>query len=204
MMIRVRKLASMQYHLLYHALTDPRFRNLRRVVYSTCSVFWEENEGVVMRVMAEPAVIARGWQLSNIMPMLPSQGSSSPLMHTQKGNGTEEEEGVVQACWPTRGWKSEEDGWQQQQQQDHHQQKKMKKSNAPSSNNNKKKEEDEGDNSVEGDEEEEEERSGEGAYDEGSTASSPPSCDTTRCIRCSPEADKTIGFFVARFDRRIS
>ncbi|CCW68654.1 unnamed protein product [Phytomonas sp. Hart1] len=63
---RVRKLASLQRKLLAHSLLS--FNHCRTVVYSTCSVHEEENEGVVRQILSDSRVQERGWQLSNIMP----------------------------------------------------------------------------------------------------------------------------------------
>ncbi|CAJ1010064.1 putative 16S rRNA methyltransferase RsmB/F [Leishmania naiffi] len=63
---RVEKLARLQRKLLAHSLLS--FDNCRTVVYSTCSVHEEENEGVVRQVLDDERVKARGWRLSNIMP----------------------------------------------------------------------------------------------------------------------------------------
>jgi putative methyltransferase len=46
---RLEKLAAFQITILRHALT--RFPNVKRVVYSTCSVYPEENEDVVRQVL---------------------------------------------------------------------------------------------------------------------------------------------------------
>eukprot|EP00796_Vickermania_ingenoplastis_P008251 gene8251-5772_t len=63
---RVTKLARLQRKLLAHALLS--FDNCRTVVYSTCSVHEEENEGVIREVLRDERVQARGWSLTNIMP----------------------------------------------------------------------------------------------------------------------------------------
>lgn len=43
---RLFKLSGLQYKLLYHAMTN--FPKVKKIVYSTCSVFPEENEEVVL------------------------------------------------------------------------------------------------------------------------------------------------------------
>lgn len=83
---RVTGLARLQRKLLAHALLS--FNNCRTVVYSTCSVHEEENEGVVRQVLEDPRVQARGWTLSNIMPNTwktrgrKAAGDVFPLDHT--------------------------------------------------------------------------------------------------------------------------
>ncbi len=47
---RIKTLSNFQYQALYHATTD--FPNVDRVVYSTCSLYVQENEGVVQRLLA--------------------------------------------------------------------------------------------------------------------------------------------------------
>lgn len=44
---RIRALSNFQVTILSHAM---RFSGARRVVYSTCSIWAQEDEGVVMRV----------------------------------------------------------------------------------------------------------------------------------------------------------
>lgn len=47
---RIKTLSNFQYQALYHATTD--FPRVDRVVYSTCSLYIQENEGVVQRLLA--------------------------------------------------------------------------------------------------------------------------------------------------------
>lgn len=47
---RVKTLSNFQYQALYHATTD--FPRVDRVVYSTCSLYVQENESVVQRLLA--------------------------------------------------------------------------------------------------------------------------------------------------------
>lgn len=47
---RIKTLSNFQFQALYHATTD--FQHVDRVVYSTCSLYVQENEGVVQRLLA--------------------------------------------------------------------------------------------------------------------------------------------------------
>ena len=47
---RIKTLSNFQYQALFHATTD--FPTVDRVVYSTCSLYVQENEGVVQRLLA--------------------------------------------------------------------------------------------------------------------------------------------------------
>ncbi|KAF6004866.1 putative 28S rRNA (cytosine-C(5))-methyltransferase [Cyanidiococcus yangmingshanensis] len=58
---RVGRLAEVQRRLLRHALLA--FPQAKRVVYSTCSVLWEENEQVV-----------QDWELETLFPFWPDRG----------------------------------------------------------------------------------------------------------------------------------
>ncbi|KAL9089805.1 MAG: hypothetical protein Q9165_005599 [Trypethelium subeluteriae] len=57
---RLHALSTFQTRLLTHAF---RFPAARRITYSTCSVYVEENEGVVVRVLASDVARARGWRV---------------------------------------------------------------------------------------------------------------------------------------------
>lgn len=60
---RIRSLASFQRTALQHALS---FTSVQRIVYSTCSVYIEENEGVVASVLEEAAGL--GFTLKHAIP----------------------------------------------------------------------------------------------------------------------------------------
>ncbi|KAI0393629.1 S-adenosyl-L-methionine-dependent methyltransferase [Xylariaceae sp. FL0594] len=74
---RLEALSQFQLTLLLHALSFP---SARRVTYSTCSVHGEENEGVVLRVLASEVARKRGWRV---------------LRREEQVNGMRE--------WPVRG-----------------------------------------------------------------------------------------------------
>lgn len=66
---RIEQLAAFQRAALLHALSFPC---LERLVYSTCSVHEQENEGVVQAVL--PAARLRGFQLATALPEWPHRG----------------------------------------------------------------------------------------------------------------------------------
>lgn len=66
---RVRKLTRFQTHILRHALTFPK---LQRLVYSTCSVYRQENEDVVAAVL--PHARQFGFELQKALPQWPRRG----------------------------------------------------------------------------------------------------------------------------------
>lgn len=66
---RVNSLAAFQTRALQHALSFP---NVQRVVYSTCSVFAEENENVVAAAMADAE--AAGLSLVHALPFWHRRG----------------------------------------------------------------------------------------------------------------------------------
>ncbi|OAL56275.1 NOL1/NOP2/Sun domain family [Pyrenochaeta sp. DS3sAY3a] len=57
---RLTALSSFQVHILTHAM---RFANAHKITYSTCSIHFEENEGVVFQALASPVAKERGWRI---------------------------------------------------------------------------------------------------------------------------------------------
>ncbi|GJQ15767.1 hypothetical protein GpartN1_g7558.t1 [Galdieria partita] len=72
---RLRQLSFFQKKMLRHALCD--FPNCRRVTYSTCSIYKEENEIVVYEVLQQ--VKDLGWKLTQFLPKWPRRGFTDPL-----------------------------------------------------------------------------------------------------------------------------
>ncbi|GAA99285.1 hypothetical protein E5Q_05980 [Mixia osmundae IAM 14324] len=66
---RLKALSGFQTAILSHAMRLPR---ASRIVYSTCSIHREENEDVVMRVLAKPEFVNQGWELLPRSQVLPS------------------------------------------------------------------------------------------------------------------------------------
>ncbi|GAA5982982.1 hypothetical protein JCM11641_006906 [Rhodosporidiobolus odoratus] len=65
---RIKALSNFQLAIVSHAL---RFSGVKRVVYSTCSVWEQEDEGVVMRVLARKDFQEAGWRLAPREEVLP-------------------------------------------------------------------------------------------------------------------------------------
>ncbi|KAI4701899.1 hypothetical protein J4E89_010418 [Alternaria sp. Ai002NY15] len=57
---RLTALSSFQLHILNHAM---RFENAHKITYSTCSIHFEENEGVVFQALASSVAKERGWSI---------------------------------------------------------------------------------------------------------------------------------------------
>ena len=57
---RLAALSSFQLRILTHAM---RFPATQKITYSTCSVYFEENELVVFRALASPIAKERGWRI---------------------------------------------------------------------------------------------------------------------------------------------
>ncbi|KAM0746281.1 S-adenosyl-L-methionine-dependent methyltransferase [Meredithblackwellia eburnea MCA 4105] len=66
---RIRALSNFQLTILSHAM---RFRGARRVVYSTCSIWGMEDEGVVARVLAKKEFQEKGWRLATKDEVMPN------------------------------------------------------------------------------------------------------------------------------------
>ncbi|KAJ4373133.1 hypothetical protein N0V83_003424 [Neocucurbitaria cava] len=57
---RLAALSTFQLHILTHAM---RFTNAHKITYSTCSIHFEENEGVVFQALASSVAIEGGWRI---------------------------------------------------------------------------------------------------------------------------------------------
>ncbi|KAF1947454.1 NOL1/NOP2/Sun domain family, partial [Clathrospora elynae] len=55
---RLTALSAFQLHIVSHAM---RFANAHKITYSTCSIHFEENEGVVFQALASSVAKERGW-----------------------------------------------------------------------------------------------------------------------------------------------
>ena len=75
---RLTSLSNFQAMLLRHALNFP---SVRRVVYSTCSVYERENEQVIQDVLQSKS---SDFQLVDVLPMISSRGKSSGLLHAER------------------------------------------------------------------------------------------------------------------------
>jgi putative methyltransferase len=60
MRVRLEALSSFQLALLLHAFTFPA---ARKVTYSTCSIYAEENEQVVAKALQSEVAVKRGWRI---------------------------------------------------------------------------------------------------------------------------------------------
>ena len=66
---RVQSLKEFQISVIQHAMTFP---NVQRIVYSTCSIYYEENEGVVAHV--SEFAKEHGFHLAEALPSWPRRG----------------------------------------------------------------------------------------------------------------------------------
>ncbi|KAA1096088.1 hypothetical protein PGT21_004627 [Puccinia graminis f. sp. tritici] len=60
---RIQSLSRFQTTIVSHAL---RFPSVHQVAYSTCSIWKEENEEVVFRILNKPEMIDKGWSLKEV------------------------------------------------------------------------------------------------------------------------------------------
>ncbi|EDO16733.1 hypothetical protein Kpol_1003p38 [Vanderwaltozyma polyspora DSM 70294] len=71
---RLSKLASFQFQVVKHAMSFPK---AKKIVYSTCSIHAEENEGVVIDLLLDKKVQEWGWKVaprSEVIPTWPRRG----------------------------------------------------------------------------------------------------------------------------------
>lgn len=71
---RLAKLSSFQFQIIKHAMSFP---NAKKLVYSTCSIYPEENERVVIDILLDKKVQQYGWCICNrsdIIPTWPRRG----------------------------------------------------------------------------------------------------------------------------------
>ncbi|KAJ1968192.1 hypothetical protein IWQ62_001391 [Dispira parvispora] len=100
---RLQKLAEFQYTMICHAL---RFPNLKRLVYSTCSIHQLENEDVVARVLATHPTVAL-CDRSGVLPTwhrrgVPLTQSSDTLSSTEKHGLSEQDAACLVRCLPSK------------------------------------------------------------------------------------------------------
>jgi putative methyltransferase len=57
---RLDTLSNFQLHILTHAM---RFASVHKITYSTCSIHFEENEGVVFQALGSSIARQRGWKI---------------------------------------------------------------------------------------------------------------------------------------------
>lgn len=89
---RLVKLSSFQCTIVKHALSFP---NVRKVVYSTCSIHDEENEGVVRQLIEDEEVKKQGWKVSkreNVLPTWSRRG------HPEVFKGYENAKELAEGC----------------------------------------------------------------------------------------------------------
>ncbi|VEU20446.1 DEKNAAC101242 [Brettanomyces naardenensis] len=71
---RLEKLSNFQFAIVKHAMMFP---NLKKLVYSTCSIYPQEDERVAIRLLEDADLKKRGWKFckrENVIPKWPRRG----------------------------------------------------------------------------------------------------------------------------------
>jgi len=94
---RVASLAAFQFRAVMHALSIP---SLVRVVYSTCSLYWQENEGVVAAVLQawqrdHATSTGMSLQLVRALPLWPRRGLLRPSVAGGHAAGMDVDAGAL-------------------------------------------------------------------------------------------------------------
>ncbi|ODQ81678.1 hypothetical protein BABINDRAFT_165209 [Babjeviella inositovora NRRL Y-12698] len=94
---RLRKLASFQCKIVKHALMFPK---VKKVIYSTCSIHAEENEQVVVDLLADEDISSAGWRVAsreNVIPTWHRRGWPQEFTSLGPEEGLRTAEGCVRA-----------------------------------------------------------------------------------------------------------
>ncbi|KAG0691058.1 hypothetical protein C6P40_005285 [Pichia californica] len=89
---RLLSLSNFQFTIVKHALSFP---NVRKVIYSTCSIHNKENEEVVRMLLEDVQVRSQGWRVSkreDVLPTWPRRGKSEVF------EGYENKEELADGC----------------------------------------------------------------------------------------------------------
>lgn len=89
---RLQRLSAFQFKIVKHSL---KFPNVKKLVYSTCSIHDEENEAVAKMLIEDEEVKKMGWRISkreNVIPSWPRRG------HAKVFEGYENAEELAGGC----------------------------------------------------------------------------------------------------------